>query len=67
MRVAEMRSTVRHPSGLAIDNAMGDVWRREYAREYDKAHNRPHVMTKAEFRTKLMNELNIGVRSTSGV
>ena len=60
MRVAEMRSTVRHPSGLAIDNAMGDVWRREYAREYDKAHNRPHVMTKAEFRTKLMNELNIG-------
>lgn len=23
MRVAEMRSTVRHPSGLAIDNCMG--------------------------------------------
>ena len=60
MRVAETRSTSRHPSGLAIDNAMGDVWRREYAREYDKAHNRPHVMTKAEFRTKLMKELNIG-------
>ena len=60
MRVAEMRSTVRHPNGLAIDNAMGDVWRKEYARGYDKARNRPHVMTKAEFRTKLMNELNIG-------
>ena len=57
MRLAEMRSTVRHLSGLAIDNAMGDVWRKEYAREYDKARNRPHVMTKAEFRTKLMKEL----------
>ena len=60
MRVREMRSTTRRISGFAIDNAMGDVWRKEYAREYDKARNRPHVMTKAEFRTKLMNELNIG-------
>lgn len=57
MRVAEMRSTVRHPSGLAIDNAMGEVWRREYAREYDRMHAKPHVMTKAEFRTKLMKEI----------
>ena len=54
MRVAEMRSTVRHPSGLAIDNAMGDVWRKEYAREYDRMHVKPHVMTKVEFRTKLI-------------
>ena len=59
MRVAETRSTSRRTSGFAIDNAMGDVWRKEYAREYDKAHAKPHVMTKAEFRTKLMNELNI--------
>ena len=57
MRVAEMRPTVRHPSGLAIDNAMGDVWRREYAREYDRMHAKQHVMTKVEFRTKLMKEL----------
>lgn len=58
MRVREMRSTVGHPSGLAIDNAMGDVWRKEYAREYDKARNRPHVMTKAEFRRKLIADLH---------
>ena len=57
MRVAETRSTSRRISGLAIDNAMGDVWRREYAREYDRMHAKPHVMTKAEFRTKLMKEL----------
>ena len=57
MRVAEMRSTVRHLSGLAIDNAMGEVWRREYAREYDRMHAKPHVMTKVELRTKLMKEL----------
>ena len=57
MRVREMRSTTRRISGLAIDNAMGDVWRREYAREYDRMHAKPHVMTKAEFRTKLMKEL----------
>ncbi len=57
MRVAETRSTSRRTSGLAIDNAMGDVWRREYAREYDRMHAKPHVMTKAEFRTKLMKEL----------
>ena len=57
MRVAEMRPTVRHLSGLAIDNAMGEVWRREYAREYDRMHAKPHVMTKAEFRTKLMKEI----------
>ena len=60
MRVREMRATTRRTSGFAVDNAMGDVWRKEYAREYDKAHAKPHVMTKAEFRTKLMNELNIG-------
>ena len=60
MRVREMRATTRRISGLAIDNAMGDVWRKEYAREHDKERNRPHVMTKAEFRTKMMNELNIG-------
>ena len=60
MRVREMRATTRRISGLAIDNAMGEVWRKEYARECDKARNRPHVMTKAEFRTKLMNGLNIG-------
>ena len=57
MRVAEMRATTRRISGLAIDNAMGDVWRREYAREYDRMHAKPHVMTKAEFRTKLMKEI----------
>ena len=55
MRVREMRSTTRRISGFAIDNAMGDVWRKEYARESDKARNRPHVMTKAEFRTKLQH------------
>ena len=60
MRVREMRATTRRISGLAIDNAMGEVWRKEYAREYDRIHAKPHVMTKAEFRTKLMNELNIG-------
>ena len=58
MRVREMRATTRRTSGLAIDNAMGDVWRKEYARECDKARNRPHVMTKAEFRTKLQHYLN---------
>ena len=58
MRVREMRATTRRISGLAIDNAMGDVWRKEYARECDKARNRPHVMTKAEFRTKLQHYLN---------
>ena len=52
-----MRATFRHPSGLAIDNAMGEVWRREYAREYDRMNAKPHVMTKAEFRTKLMKEI----------
>lgn len=57
MRVREMRSTTRRISGLAVDNAMGDVWRREYAREYDRMHAKPHVMTKAEFRTKLMKEI----------
>ena len=57
MRVAEMRATTRRISGLAIDNAMGDVWRREYAREYDRMHAKPHFMTKAEFRTKLMKEI----------
>ena len=57
MRVAEMRSTSKHPSGFAVDNAMGDVWRKEYAREYDRMHAKPHVMTKAEFRTKLMKEI----------
>ena len=55
MRVREMRATNRRTSGLAIDNAIGDVWRKEYPREYDKARNRPHVMTKAEFRTKLQH------------
>ena len=59
MRVREMRATNRRTSGLAIDNAMGEVWRKEYAREYDRMHAKPHVMTKAELRTKLMNELNI--------
>ena len=58
MRVREMRATTRRISGLAIDNAMGEVWRKEYARECDKARNRPHVMTKAEFRTKLQHYLN---------
>ena len=58
MRVREMRATTRRISGLAIDNAMGEVWRKEYARECDKARNRPHVMTKAEFRTKLQHFLN---------
>ncbi len=58
MRVREMRATTRRTSGLAIDHAMGEVWRREYAREYDKARNRPHVMTKAEFRTKLIADLH---------
>lgn len=53
-----MRATTRRISGLAIDNAMGDVWRKEYARKYDKARNRPHVMTKAEFRTKLIADLH---------
>ena len=57
MRVREMRSTTRRISGFAIDNAMGDVWRKEYAREYDMMHAKPHVMTKAEFRTKLMKEI----------
>ena len=57
MRVREMRATTRRTSGFAIDNAMGDVWRKEYAREYDKARNRPHVMTKAEFRAKLQHYL----------
>ena len=57
MRVREMRATTRRISGLAIDNAMGDVWRKEYAREYDRMHAKPHVMTKAEFRTKLMKEI----------
>ena len=52
-----MRATTRRTSGFAIDNAMGDVWRKEYAREYDKARNRPHVMTKAEFRAKLQHYL----------
>lgn len=58
MRVREMRATTRRTSGLAIDNAMGDVWRKEYAREYDKARNRPHVMTKAELRRKLIADLH---------
>ena len=57
MRVAETRSTSRRTSGFAVDNAMGDVWRKEYAREYDRMHAKPHVITKAEFRTKLMKEL----------
>jgi hypothetical protein len=57
MRVAETRSTSRRTCGFAVDNAMGDVWRKEYAREYDRMHAKPHVMTKAEFRTKLMKEI----------
>ena len=57
MRVAEMRSASMRTSGFAVDNAMGEVWRKEYAREYDRMHAKPHVMTKAEFRTKLMKEL----------
>ena len=57
MRVREMRATTRRVSGLAIDNAMGDVWRKEYAREYDRMHAKPHVMTKVELRTKLMKEI----------
>ena len=57
MRVAETRSTSRRTSGFAVDNAMGDVWRKEYAREYDRMHVKPHVMTKVEFRTKLIKEL----------
>ena len=57
MRVAETRSASRRTSGFAVDNAMGDVWRKEYAREYDRMHAKPHVMTKVELRTKLMKEL----------
>ena len=57
MRIIEIRHAKKRSVGISIENAMGDVQRYEYARARDKERKTPHVMTKAEFRTKLQHDL----------